>query len=149
MGSSAFGVQERWALIWIVTANLTILLIQHSQSLRKFYAKALLCMYLKQNKAKIIPVKIAVKSHPTLASKTLRFSLLCVFQDSQSLSDVFLKLRIIAVHEVCDIVKRFNSKVCQNVDAEFSSQTLPWASVDKPVEFLSNFFREAPDWRHA
>ena len=57
---------------------------------------------------KEIPVEVAVKSHFTLAFETLGFTLFCNFQKLYSFPYVFLKLRVVAIHEVGDVVECFS-----------------------------------------
>lgn len=98
---------------------------------------------------KEIPVEVAVTSHFTLAFEALGFTSYCTFQSRYSFPHVLLKLRVVAIHEVGDVVECFTFETSQNINAELSSQALPWTSAKKAVEFFTNFYRKPPDWRHA
>lgn len=68
-----------------------------------------------------IPVEVAVKSHFTLAFEALGFTSYCTFQSRYSFPYVFLKLRVVAIHEVGDVVECFSFETSQNINAELSS----------------------------
>lgn len=81
-----------------------------------------------------IPVEVAVKSHFTLAFEALGFtSFSLTFQYLYSIPYVCLKLRVVAIHEVGDVVECFSFEISQNINAELSSQALPWTSAKKAV----------------
>lgn len=89
-----------------------------------------------------IPVEFAVKSNLALPSKTLDLSSRGFFQERQSLFHVFLKLGVAIINEVGDIVECWMLKTGENVHAKHPSQTLPWAALEKLVQFFPNMLRK-------